>query len=164
MTPRRWLTIALIAVTGMGLGLSFYTFRYAKGFSYLSSDPKVCANCHIMQPQYDSWIKSSHHRVARCVECHLPHDFLGKYLAKIENGYFHSRAFTLQNFHEPIEITKKNARILEQNCINCHQDMVSDIAHRGSIHNRTAISCTHCHAAVGHGEKAAMGKIDSLNH
>jgi hypothetical protein len=21
----------------------------------MSDDPKVCVNCHIMQPQYDSW-------------------------------------------------------------------------------------------------------------
>jgi nitrite reductase (cytochrome c-552) len=28
----------------------------------------------------------------------LPHDFVGKYLAKAENGFWHSKAFTLEDF------------------------------------------------------------------
>ena len=72
----------------------------------------ACINCHIMQPQFDSWQKASHHTFATCVDCHLPHDFVGKYIAKAENGYLHSRAFTLQDFAEPIRITAKNSRIL----------------------------------------------------
>ena len=84
-------TLALAILVGIGLT----TFRYADGFSYLSSDPAACANCHIMWPRYDSWQKSSHKAVAGCIDCHLPHDFIGKYLAKAENGWNHSRAFTL---------------------------------------------------------------------
>lgn len=81
--------IALAALVGAALGVGGTTFRYAEGLSYLSTDPAACANCHIMQPQYDSWQKASHHTVATCVDCHLPHDFIGKYYAKAENGYHH---------------------------------------------------------------------------
>ncbi|MCZ6632812.1 MAG: NapC/NirT family cytochrome c, partial [bacterium] len=87
---------------GCLFGLGSFTLYYGEGFSYFSKDPKACMNCHIMKPQFDSWQKSSHHTLATCVDCHLPHDFLGKYIAKAENGYNHSKAFTLQNFHEPI--------------------------------------------------------------
>ena len=76
------LLLVLAALLGILAGVGSYTFVYAKGLSYMSSDPEVCANCHIMQPQYESWQKSSHHAVAGCVDCHLPHDFFGKYLAK----------------------------------------------------------------------------------
>jgi cytochrome c nitrite reductase small subunit len=55
-----------------------------------------------MQPQFDSWQKSSHHSSASCVDCHLPHEPIKKWIAKAENGFLHSKAFTLQNFHEPI--------------------------------------------------------------
>ena len=99
---RLWLSIA--ASLGAFLGLGLYTFRVAEGLSYFSTDPKACANCHIMLPQYDSWQKSSHHAVARCVDCHLPHELIPKYIAKAENGYHHSKGFTLQDFHEPILI------------------------------------------------------------
>ena len=57
-----FITLLVIAL-GLGLGIGGYTFLYAKGLSYMSTDPEVCANCHIMQPQYDSWQKSSHHAV-----------------------------------------------------------------------------------------------------
>jgi hypothetical protein len=65
---------------------------------YFSKDPAACANCHIMNSEYDSWQKASHHTVAKCVDCHLPHDFVPKYLAKAENGMRHSYGFTFQNF------------------------------------------------------------------
>ena len=40
---------------GLAVGVGGATFRYAEGLSYLSTDPAACANCHIMQPQYDAW-------------------------------------------------------------------------------------------------------------
>ena len=107
---RHSLSIVLAVLLGLLAGIGAYTFLYAEGLSYMSDDPKVCVNCHIMQPQYDSWQKASHHTVATCVTCHLPHDFIGKYYSKAENGYHHSKAFTLQNFHEPITITEKASR------------------------------------------------------
>ena len=122
----------------------------------MSSDPKACVNCHIMQPQYDSWQKASHHTVATCVQCHLPHDFVNKYISKAENGYNHSKAFTLQNFHEPIIITKKNSRILQQNCIGCHMDMVENLTHISTT-DTNDVRCVKCHIDVGHGERAGLG-------
>ncbi len=49
---------------GLAVGLGAYTFIYAKGYSYLTNNPAACANCHVMQAQYDAWMKSSHHSVA----------------------------------------------------------------------------------------------------
>src|SRR4030095_4029448 len=98
----------LAVVVGLLAGIGGFTFLYAEGFSYMSDDPKVCANCHIMQPQYDSWQKASHHTVATCVDCHLPHGFIRKYLSKAENGFHHSRAFTFQDFHQTIMIKEES--------------------------------------------------------
>ena len=151
--------VCILASIGTGIGL--YTFLYAEGLSYMSDDPEVCINCHIMQPQYDSWLSSSHHTVAGCVDCHLPHDFIGKYLAKGENGWFHSVASTLQNFHEPIRITPKNAAILQESCISCHEPMVHELAAGAVSADAHAVSCVHCHADVGHGERAGLGGPES---
>jgi cytochrome c nitrite reductase small subunit len=60
--------VLLSVMTGVLIGVGSYTFLYAHGLSYLSSDPKACVNCHIMQPQFDSWQKASHHAVATCVD------------------------------------------------------------------------------------------------
>jgi len=144
------------AAVGILLGLGAYTFHFAEGLSYFSTDPAACANCHIMQSQYDSWQKSSHHAVAACVDCHLPHTFIDKYVAKAENGYHHSTGFTFQNFHEPIMIKEKNSRILQHNCVNCHDELVGDLApsaHAGG----EGLKCVHCHQSVGHGETAGLG-------
>lgn len=147
-----WLMICLGGVAGLGL----YTLHYAEGLSYLSSDPRVCVNCHIMRPQFDSWQKSGHHHVATCVECHLPHSFVAKYIAKAENGYYHAKGFTFQNFHEPIQIKEKNARILQANCVLCHKDIVEGLRPEGR-HSRRDLNCVHCHATVGHGPRAGLG-------
>ena len=139
---------------GVLLGLGVTTFDYAEGLSYLSTDPIACANCHIMQPQYDAWQKASHHTAATCVECHLPPGFVEKYLAKAENGWNHSKAFTLQDFPEPIVITKTNADILHANCLRCHADLVHDQA---IAFTEGAPRCMRCHASVGHGEPVGLG-------
>jgi cytochrome c nitrite reductase small subunit len=154
----RWSAYAIVLAVALGIlvGLSGYTFQYAEGLSYFSTDPKACVNCHIMQPQYDSWQKSSHHTAARCVDCHLPHTLVAKYMAKAENGYHHSKGFTLQDFHEPIMIKPKNSQILQDNCLACHGDMVHDLV-SGSTTDARALRCVHCHAGVGHGERAGLG-------
>jgi cytochrome c nitrite reductase small subunit len=90
----------VFAALGVLLGIGGTTFNYAEGLSYLSTDPAACANCHIMQPQYDAWQKASHHTAATCADCHLPPGFPEKYVAKAENGWNHSKAFTLQDFPE----------------------------------------------------------------
>ena len=139
------------------LVLGAFTFYYAEGHSYLSKNPEACVNCHIMNPQYDSWQKASHHTAATCAQCHLPQgSFVGKYMSKAENGFNHSKAFTLQNFHEPIAITQKNSRILQKNCIYCHSQITENLTH-GSTTDTDAVSCVHCHRSVGHGEPLGLG-------
>lgn len=149
--------IVLSILLGLLAGIGLFTFHYAEGLSYFSADPKACVNCHIMRPQYDSWQKSSHHAEAGCVDCHLPHDLIPKYKAKADNGYHHSKGFTFQDFPEPIIITPKNAAILQKNCLRCHKDMVHGLA---ASEGPGAVRCVHCHAGVGHGERALMGRID----
>jgi cytochrome c nitrite reductase small subunit len=99
-----------------------------------------------MRDPYDAWQKASHHAVATCNDCHVPHELVAKYLAKAENGFWHSKGFTLQDFHEPIGIKPKNARALQANCADCHADLVGGLLGHGE-----SLRCVHCHAAVGHG-------------
>lgn len=141
--------LGVAVVGGMLAGLGAFTFSYGEGLSYFSADPNACANCHIMQPYLDSWQKSSHHHVAVCIDCHLPHDVVGKYIAKADNGFFHSWAFTFENFHEPIQIKARNRRITQQNCVACHTDVVHQMVVEPGT--QEAFSCIHCHAHVGHG-------------
>lgn len=148
--PGRPAALLLCGLLGVLLGLGGYTFWYAQGASYFSSDPRSCVNCHIMRDQYESWHKASHHATATCVDCHLPHQGLAKWIAKAENGFWHSTRFTLQDFHEPIRIHANNSRILNDNCLACHQDLVADLVQHGAFADGTN-NCVRCHASVGHG-------------
>ena len=150
-SPLPWVALAL--TFGAFVGTGAYTFTYAEGTSYLSNDPKACVNCHIMREQYDGWQKSTHHAAATCNDCHVPHDsLLAKYMAKADHGYRHSKAFTLQNFHEPIRITEPDRKMVLENCVRCHSDLIHDISVSAANNDSGgAVDCIHCHSHVGHG-------------
>jgi cytochrome c nitrite reductase small subunit len=141
----------LCVAVGIALGTGVYTYSYGEGFSYLSNDPKACVNCHIMRDHYDGWQKASHHAVATCNDCHTPHDFVGKYAVKAENGFWHSKAFTLQDFHDPLIIRPKNARVLQDACVHCHRELVGAVLGHGEAEDGGAATCARCHSDVGHG-------------
>jgi len=153
---RRGLVLGLAIGIGTAVGIGGFTFRYAAGLSYFSAAPSACVNCHIMRPQYDGWQKASHHTVAVCIDCHLPHDFVPKYLAKAENGYRHSERFTTGAFVEPIRVQPRGLAILEANCRRCHAALAAEISHADAPPERE-LSCIHCHFSVGHGESARLG-------
>jgi cytochrome c nitrite reductase small subunit len=146
---RRGLILLFACLLGIPVGVGAFTFVYAKGFSYLSTDPKACVNCHIMNSQYDAWMKSGHRHVAGCVDCHLPHHGLAKWVAKSEHGFRHSVAFTLQNFKEPIEITPKDRLIVQDNCVRCHDAFVHAVFLSPGPAGEE-LRCMHCHAGAGH--------------
>jgi cytochrome c nitrite reductase small subunit len=158
------LLLAVGLTVGVLSGLGGFTFIYAQGASYMTNDPRACANCHVMRQHLDGWSRSSHHNVATCNDCHTPHNFVGKYMTKALNGYHHSLAFTLGNFHEPIQIGPRNRRIAEQACRSCHENIVQMIDHGLPPGSTTAqgkaaapraaepIDCLRCHANVGHME------------
>lgn len=147
----RWtgaLLLALCVAVGAAIGLGGYTFVYAKGASYLQDDPAACANCHIMNEQFDGWQRSSHRAVAGCNDCHAPHTFLGKYATKATNGFWHSFAFTTGRFHDPIQIKPANLRVTEGACRHCHEDIVHALD--SDVHGAPQLSCVRCHDSVGH--------------
>lgn len=174
---RRKLPFWIAAVAcGAAIGLGGFTFHYADGTSYLSSESESCANCHVMQGHYDAWVKSSHGGFAVCNDCHAPDDFVGKWYCKSRNGFFHSLAFTTQRFDEPIRIVDYNRRVVEANCRRCHADLVHpiDVAFqsdatfnsdatlptdsgsmtepvgRRDAPRADAVGCIRCHGGVGH--------------
>jgi cytochrome c nitrite reductase small subunit len=142
------LVLVLPGLLGVPAGVGAFTFVYAKGYSYLSTDPRTCLNCHIMSQQYDAWRKSGHRHTATCVECHLPNRGIAKWVAKADQGFRHSLAFTLQNFPEPIKIIPRDRLIVRANCVRCHESFVHAVVGTSTGHE---LDCLHCHATAGHG-------------
>ncbi len=142
---------------GRRFGVGSVHLRLCRGLSYFSSDPQACINCHAMQDQWDGWNHSSHRNVATCNDCHTPHRFPDKWIVKGINGWNHSLAFTTGDYPDPIRIRGFNSAIAEENCKDCHQQVVSMIQHfdtagyaHASFDSATEMSCVRCHGNVGH--------------
>jgi len=140
--------VAAAAVLGVLGGLGSFTFGYGDGLAYLTNNPAACANCHVMQASYDSWLKSSHHQAATCNDCHLSHSPVAKWVTKADNGFFHSLAFTTDDFHEPIRVKPRNRRVAQAACLHCHRDLVNHML--PARHGGDMAWCVQCHADVGH--------------
>jgi cytochrome c nitrite reductase small subunit len=148
---KRWLLLVTVILFGMAIGIGAFTFVYAKGASYLGSDPAACANCHIMSEHYAAWTKSSHHAVAGCNDCHAPHNLVGKYMTKGRNGFWHSFYFTTGRFPDPLRITPRNHEVTEHACRYCHEEITDAIEHGTQPRDdQEEMSCVRCHKYVGH--------------
>lgn len=143
---------------GTAAGIGAYTFVYAHGASYLTNDPRACANCHIMTEHFDAWVKSSHRAVATCNDCHTPKGLIPKYLTKASNGFWHSFAFTTGRFPDPLRIKPANHAITEHACRKCHTELTGSID-AAAWHESgpsadepelAPLECTRCHRYVGH--------------
>jgi cytochrome c nitrite reductase small subunit len=135
-------------VVGLAGGLGLFTFHYGEGTAYPSDDPAACTNCHIMQEQFDSWVKSSHSAFTTCNSCHLPDGPVAQWVSKADNGFFHSWAFTFRNHPDPIRIKPRNLRIAHANCVGCHTELVHEIL--PDQRSGEAVTCVHCHKETGH--------------
>lgn len=162
-TKRNRVLAIILAVTfGVFGGLGVFTFGYGGGHAYLGNNPATCANCHVMQSNYDSWVKSSHHAVATCNDCHLSHDPIMKWVNKADNGFFHSLAFTTDNFADPIQIKPRNSRITQAACLYCHKDLVNHMLpapESVGTSSSKPLSCVHCHMGVGHAQSIAPRRV-----
>lgn len=150
--------ILFAVMMGMLSGLGIFTFGYAEGASYLSNDPQSCTNCHVMQDYYDSWQSSSHSRVATCNDCHLSHHPIGKWVTKADNGFFHSLAFTFDDYHKPIQIKARNREVTQHACLYCHEDTVHQMLSMNQA--KDELHCMSCHSDVGHAHNRTRTTVD----
>ncbi len=137
--------VLVTAALGFAVGLGGFTFVHGKGDSYLKNDPAACANCHVMRAHYDAWLKSSHHAVAACNDCHVPADPIAGKMVKGLNGFRHSLAFTTGNVPDAIQARPQDLAVLEAQCRNCHSQMLL-----GMPHGSAGVECVRCHRSVGH--------------
>jgi cytochrome c nitrite reductase small subunit len=150
--------IALLSVAAV-IGVFANLVSESKMLSYLSSDPKVCINCHTMNTHYASWQHSSHRNRATCVDCHLPRDtFANKMLAKSRDGFNHSVAMTRKSYGPNLRVTDDAARRIQDNCVACHREVVSQMLANSALYQKVADPvvqmgrrCWDCHRGLPHG-------------
>jgi len=162
LPPAKW-RFPVMIVSAIFIGIAAFTIYISKAHSYLSDKPETCINCHIMAPQYATWSHSSHREVAHCNDCHVPHNnVFNKYYFKASDGLRHSALFTLRKERQVITILEAGARVVQNNCIRCHDKQVVDpkleatVAMYRSI--REGRRCVDCHR-----EEGGHGSMNSLS-
>lgn len=161
--PKEWL-MPVIILLGALVGLTTYALIESKAVSYLSDDPKTCVNCHVMTPQYATWLKSSHREWATCNDCHVPHDnVVKKYAFKAMDGLYHASVFTAGLEPEVIRMREAGIEVVHNNCIRCHQDQVVDAKLSATVENHqsnmTDRKCWECHKEVPHGKIHSLSSV-----
>ncbi|MBN2699330.1 MAG: cytochrome c nitrite reductase small subunit [Bacteroidales bacterium] len=161
--PSSWM-FAVLIIGGILTGVGIFLLFISKAPSYLSDKPETCMNCHIMAPQYATWNHSSHREVAHCNDCHVPHNnFLNKYYFKAKDGLRHATIFTLRNEPQVIFIRDDGQRVVQENCIRCHTDLISDEKvqqYTGVFHHfRMDRQCWECHRETPHGQVNSLSSV-----
>ncbi len=135
--------LALVVVVGVG----FYATNFT---AYLGDNPTTCNNCHVMDAVYEGWYHASHQNFATCNDCHTPHALIPKYFVKARSGVNHVTHFTLGSIPEPLRAKPSTDRIIQANCIRCHEMTVSAIADGTMDSGRY---CFECHRQTAHGPR-----------
>jgi cytochrome c nitrite reductase small subunit len=143
-----------IAIAAAVFALGFFVY-VTDAPAYGGSAPETCANCHVMDSQYENWYHAPHENSAKCVDCHLPHENIAVYyLEKGRQGAKDVFAFTTGNIPIAIRASDKTRGIIQSNCIRCHQGTVEDVVMGAQPFVRY---CWECHRSVSHGMRGASG-------
>ena len=114
-----------------------------------SDSPGFCAGCHVMETQYTAFMHSGAHRGNRCVDCHLPNENLAAhYIWKSIDGMKDAIFFYSGHVPERIKLSGHGAKVLQANCIRCHEELVSPI--------NTEQKCWNCHRSLTHLRSGAI--------
>lgn len=158
--PPEWKPIVALFL-GIIAGFSIYMFYISQAWSYVSDKPETCVNCHIMAPQYATWIHSAH-RGAVCNDCHVPHNnVFNKYFFKAKDGLRHATMFTLRLEPQVIFIKEAGREVVQNNCLRCHQHTLERLKETNlmssmAIDNR---NCWDCHRETPHGRVNSLSAV-----
>jgi cytochrome c nitrite reductase small subunit len=102
-----------------------------------------CISCHVMQAEYEAWMHSGAHRRKECVDCHLPNENKAvHYLWKSIDGVKDLIVFHSGKIPEQIKISSHGEKVLQSNCIRCHETTVM-------LMDQTR-KCWNCHRRITH--------------
>ena len=137
---------------------------------HATSTVEFCNSCHEMNIFHEAWAAGPHGPnakgiiVARCVDCHLPHDSLSNYLiVKTKAGIHDVIAHKTGKKTEWLKLWKNRGpyyhEAYESGCLECHRDIIAPgipvkalTAHKTYLAGQSERDCLDCHYKVGHGD------------
>ena len=142
----------IIAIAAAVLALGYFAY-VTDAAAYGGSAPETCANCHVMDSQYENWYHGGHEDFAKCTDCHLPHDNLAVYYAeKGRQGAKDTFALVTGRIPVAIRASEKTKEIVQSNCIHCHETTAETVVMGAQPFDRY---CWDCHRNVAHSTRGA---------
>ena len=140
----------LIGLLAFAFALGVFTW-VSEAPAYAGHAPETCANCHVMDSQYENWFHAPHRSWATCSDCHIPHDnFLSYWFYKGKSGMRDVYSFVTLSYPAAIRANEETRGIVQENCIRCHLDTVESIITAAMPLER---NCWDCHRTAAHGER-----------
>lgn len=137
--------VVVLVLAAVGLYVSFGT----PGLFAKSGTPEFCAQCHVMETQYENWFHNGGHRRLKCIDCHLPNDNMARHLTyKGYDGMWDAFVFYSGRVPETITLSAHGAALLQENCRRCHEETVAKI--------NEDRNCWQCHRRLSHRHSGAM--------
>ena len=137
--------VVVLVLVAVGLYVSFGP----PGLFAKSGTPEFCAQCHVMEAEYENWFHNGGHRRLKCIDCHLPNDNMARHLTwKGYEGMWDAFVFYSGRVPEAIELSSSGAVILQENCRRCHEETVAKI--------NEDRNCWQCHRRLSHRNSGAM--------
>ncbi|WP_044469540.1 NapC/NirT family cytochrome c [Mannheimia massilioguelmaensis] len=136
-----------------------------------TSTEEFCSQCHMndVVPEYRQTIHYTNHSGVRaaCADCHLPHEFIPKWVRKVQAAkevysYFMGHVDTKEKFEaKRLEMAQNEWKRMKANnsqeCRNCHNFNSMDFSQQKSVAERmhTAAmaegkTCIDCHKGIAH--------------
>jgi cytochrome c nitrite reductase small subunit len=136
----------VIVLAAAGAAAIFFLLLGPPGLLAKSESPVFCGGCHVMEAEFEAWSHAGAHRRKKCVDCHLPNQnkavhYIWKSIDGMKDvGFFYSGLAP-----DRIQITEHGRKVLQENCIRCHEATVAMIdqdrqcwdCHRRIAHKRT---------------------------
>jgi cytochrome c nitrite reductase small subunit len=150
---RTWTVIKVIALACIaGAAVMVFLMFGPPKLLAKSESPDFCSKCHVMGPQYEAWSHMGAHRRKLCVDCHLPNGNTGiHYIWKALDGLKDVVFFYSGSVPERIRLTAHGEKVLQANCIRCHESTVEFINHERK--------CWECHRRLIHTRSGSMETI-----
>ena len=163
----KWLRIGL-TLWGWFLLVFVFLVVGAAGFGEYSMQPDFCRSCHIMEPYYQAWHRSTHKDVP-CQDCHFEpgwrNTLKGKFQASAQVAKYVTRTYG----------TKPHAQIEDASCLRsgCHEKrllegntrwgvtasdgqpleiMFNHTPHLADLRRGKQLRCVSCHSQIVQGE------------
>ncbi|UCG32031.1 MAG: NapC/NirT family cytochrome c [Phycisphaerales bacterium] len=163
----KWIGIGL-TLWGWALVVVLAAVIGGTGFAEYSMQPEFCRSCHIMEPYYQAWHRSTHKDVA-CQDCHFEpgwrNTLKGKYQASAQVAKYLTRTYG----------TKPHAEIRDESCLRsgCHEKRLLEgkvrwgmiatdgepievsfdhTPHLGRLRRGKQLRCVSCHSQIVQGE------------